>query len=110
MLRVDCAVKILADYQGRQIRVTDERLAHILERPEMASMEAAIQDALLHPEVVRRSRTDSAVYLYYRYYEKTTVGDKWPCVVVKYLENDAFIITAYLTDKLKQGEQVWPSL
>lgn len=76
----------------------------------MASMEAAIQEALSNPEVVRVSNTDGAVHLYYRYREGTTVGDKWLCVVVKYLDNDAFIITAYLTDKLKQGEQLWPNL
>jgi hypothetical protein len=49
-------VQILVDYQGRQIRLTDERLAHILEHPEMASMEAAIQAALSDPEVVRVSK------------------------------------------------------
>jgi hypothetical protein len=73
-------------------------------------MEASIAAALLHPEVVRKSRTDALVHLYYRYYTATIVGDKWLCVVVKYLEEDAFVITAYLTDKLKQGEQIWPSL
>jgi hypothetical protein len=46
------------DYQNRLVRLTPERLAHILERPEMANL---------------------------------------------------FIITAYFTDKLKQGEQLWPS-
>lgn len=97
-------MQILVDYQGRQIRLTDERLAHILEHPEMASMEAAIQAALSDPEVVRVSNTDSAVHLYYRYREGTIVGDKWLCVVVKYLDNDAFVITAYLTDKLKPIE------
>lgn len=56
------------------------------------------------------SNTDGAVYLYYRYRKGTMVGDKWLCVVVKYLDNDAFVITAYLTDKLKPGEQLWPSL
>lgn len=76
----------------------------------MASMEAAIQEALSNPEVVRVSNTDGAVHLYYRYREGAIVGDKWLCVVVKYLDNDAFIITAYLTDKPKQGEQLWPSL
>ena len=100
--------KILVDYQGRQIRLTDERKQHILGHPEMAKMEPAIETALANPEVVRRSNTDSTVHLYYRYHENTIVGEKWLCVVVKYLENDAFIITAYLTDKLKAGEQICP--
>jgi hypothetical protein len=100
--------QILTDYQGRQIRLTDERKQHILAHPEMLEMESAIAIALTHPEVVRRSNSDGTVHLYYRYHENTTVGDKWLCVVVKYLENDAFIITAYLTDSMKAGEQLCP--
>jgi hypothetical protein len=34
---------------------------------------------------------------------------KWLCVVVKYAENDAFVVTAYLTDKPKAGEDLWPT-
>jgi hypothetical protein len=36
------------------------------------------------------------------------VGDKWLCVVVKYAVNDAFVVTASLTDKLKKGKPLWP--
>jgi uncharacterized protein (DUF433 family) len=30
------------------------------------------------------------------------------CVVVEYAEDDAFVVTAYLTDKPKAGEDLWP--
>ena len=102
-------MKHLVDYQGRQIRITNERMRHILEHPEMANMEKAITTALLNPEIVRQSRTDTAVYLYYLYQQATLVGDKWLCVVVKYLPDDAFIVTAYFTDKPKKGETLWQS-
>jgi hypothetical protein len=36
------------------------------------------------------------------------VGGKWLCVVVKYLPDDAFVITAYLTETMKAGETLWP--
>ena len=36
------------------------------------------------------------------------VGGKWLCIVVKYEEHDAFVVTAYLTDKPKAGEELWP--
>jgi hypothetical protein len=101
-------LKTFVDYQGWQIRLTDERWQHITQHPEMADMESIIAEALSQPELVKRSRTDGTVQLYYRYRENTVVGNKWLCVVVKYLPADAFIITAYLTDKPKQGEQVWP--
>jgi hypothetical protein len=42
-------MKILKDYQGRNVRLTDERLQHILEPPEMANLEAALEGTLRHP-------------------------------------------------------------
>lgn len=103
-------MKILLDYQSRQIRLTEERLAHILQHPELCTMQLAIEETLQNPEQVRRSRTDTTVLLSYRYYTETIVGNKWLCVVVKYLKNDAFVLTAYLTDKIKQGEKIWHQL
>ena len=96
----------LIDFQDREIRLTDERRQHILEHPEMMEMDTEIERTLWKPEQVRRSRTDPTVVLYYRYYTETIVGNKWLCVVVKLLIDDAFVITAYLTDKLKQGESL----
>jgi hypothetical protein len=46
--------------------------------------------------------------VFYEFYAQTIVGGKWLCVVVKYGENDAFVVTAYLTDKPKAGEDLWP--
>jgi hypothetical protein len=101
---------ILTDYQNRQIRLTEERLQHILDHPEMVDMRFQLEIVLQNPEVVRQSRSDSKVYLYYRFYEQTIVGAKWLCVVIKDNSDDAFIITAYLTDKLKQGLELWRNL
>lgn len=90
-------------------RVTDERLAHILEHPEMANLEAGLIETLAHPTLVVQSRGDATAELSYRYYLGTRVGDKWLCVVVKYAADDAFVLTAYLTDRPKKGEQLWPT-
>lgn len=75
----------------------------------MRSMALEIERALRQPQVVRRSRTDPAVRMYYEFYAQTVVGGKWLCVVVKYAQTDAFVVTAYLTDKLKAGEDLWPT-
>jgi len=101
-------MKLLDDCFGHKVRLTDERLAHILEHAEMADMAADVERVLLSPQLVRRSRSDTAVRLFYEYYAQTVVGGKWLCVVVKYAENDAFVVTAYLTDKPKDGEDLWP--
>jgi ferredoxin-NADP reductase len=39
----------------------------------------------------------------------TRVGDKSLRVVVKVVAGNAFVLTAYLTDRIKQGMQLWPS-
>jgi len=101
-------MKTLQDCFGDQIRLTDERLAHILDHPEMKDMSEDIERALRQPQFVRRSRSDATVRLFYESYAQTIVGGKWLCVVVKYAENDAFVVTAYLTDKPKAGEDLWP--
>ncbi len=49
-------MKLLTDYQGCQIRLTNERLAHILNHPELTDMEYAISKTLKNPEQVRVSR------------------------------------------------------
>ena len=101
-------MKTLIDCFGRKVRLTDERLAHILEHVEMKGMAAEVERVVREPQLVRRSRFDTAVRLFYEFYAQTIVGGKWLCVVVKYRENDAFVVTAYLTDKPKAGEDLWP--
>jgi len=96
------------DCFGHEVRLTDERILHILARAEMRGMRDEIIRTLQDPAEVRASRSDAAVRLFYEFYSRTLVGDKWLCVVVKYFADDAFVITAYLTDKLKTGEILWP--
>ena len=57
-------MKQITDCFGHTVRLTDERLAHILEHPEMRNMAAEIKRVLLRPQVVRRSRTDPAVQMF----------------------------------------------
>jgi hypothetical protein len=74
----------------------------------MISMEWAVRETLEDPEEVRESRDDpNTVKLYYKRYIDTSVGDKFMCVVVKFLPNDAFILTAYLTRKMMPGARIW---
>ncbi len=73
----------------------------------MAELEGAIRDTLSHPERVVESLSDPQARLYYRFYLGTRVGDKWLCVVVKVIGEDAFVLTAYLTDRIKGGVEIW---
>lgn len=102
-------MKLLRDHQGRPVRLTDERRDHILEHPELSVLEHALEETLTDPQIVMESRSDPHVRLYYRRYLATPVGAKFMCVVVKTTDFDAFVITAYLTDRVKRGTQLWAS-
>lgn len=95
------------DYQNKSIRITDERMTHIMNHPEMAGMKREIIETLKAPERVIRSISDEEAYLYYRHYDTTPVGEKYLCVVVKTGSGGSFLLTAYLTDKMKKGEIIW---
>ncbi len=99
---------VFTDFEGRRVRLTDERWGHISEHPEMADMRVALEETLVAPEVVVQSAADDKARLYYRYFHRTIVGGKHMCVVAKVLVNDAFVVTAYLTDRVKKGEVLWP--
>jgi len=59
---------------------------------------------LTEPEQIRRSRSDATVFLFYR----QTGPSRWVCCVVKRLTATmGFLITAYPTDAIKEGELIW---
>ncbi len=96
------------DIRNRRIRLTDEREEHIeTNHPEMSVQIDKVQDTLLNPDIIVRSRTDPDVELFYRYYDITPVTEKYLCVVVKVLVDDLFIITVYFTDTIKTGEVLY---
>ena len=102
-------MKTLTDCFGNRVRLTAERLAHILEHPEMTGLATEIPRILREPRLVRRSRSDATVRLFYDFFAQTILGGKWLCVVVKYADDDAFVVTAYLTENPKAGEELWPT-
>lgn len=98
----------IIDYAARTVRLTNERLGHIHEHPEMVGQERRIREVLQNPDVVFTSHKDASVHIYYRHYARGPVGSKHLMVAVKILEDDAFVITAFFTDEVKGGEQIWP--
>jgi len=64
-----------------------------------------VQETREHPNEIRRSKSDRNVYLFYR----SERPGRWICAVVKKRNTDAFLVTTYLTDALKEGEKIWTS-
>ena len=70
----------------------------------MAGREKDVQRTLEHPDEIRQSRADPAVYLFY----SLANPGRWTCAVAKRLNGDGFLITTYPTDAIKVGIRLWP--
>jgi hypothetical protein len=77
-------VRRFVDERGNEVRLTDERLSHILRRhPEMAFQMHRFADTLAMPDAVRPSRSSPTVQLYYRLYPDLLDRNRYVCLVVK---------------------------
>lgn len=74
-----------------------------IKHPIMNGQETAVQATLTQPDQIRRSRSDSNVYLFYKLQREK----RWLCAVVRQLNGEGFLITTYPTDAIKEGEIVW---
>ena len=99
--------EIITDYQGRPIRLTEERWAHILDHPEMINQRERLIETLTQPDLVIATVKDDKVHVYHRLYETTPVTHKFMVVAVKMEMDDAFVLTAYFTSRVKKGRTVW---
>jgi hypothetical protein len=91
---------------GFRVRVTRQRweLITTAKHPVMAGRESLVRAALEAPNEVRQSRIDSQVLLFY----KAEATSRWTCAVAKRAATEAFLITAYPTDAIKEGVRIWP--
>ena len=90
---------------GVIIRTTKEYWQRIVttKHPSIGKYEARAKEALEDPDQVRRSTQDVRVHLYYK-----SIGKLSVCVVTDHVNNkQGYIITAYLTDRIKEGEQIY---
>src|SRR5215469_13603968 len=105
-----CPARNLSVYFGApSLRVASQILPAGVFCPKPPLRFAAIAQALQSPLEIRISRSDKTAQLFYEYHARTRVGGKWLCIVVKYPSADGFVVTAYLTDRVKEGETIWPT-
>ena len=90
---------------GFSVRTTAEYWEFIvtIKHPAMLNRLADVQNTLSDPDKIHLSKTDPQVYLFYR--EDGT--KRWVCAVARRLNENGFLITAYRTSAIKEGELVW---
>lgn len=91
---------------GFRVRVSPSywQLIVNVKHPVMKGRESDVQEALEDPDLIRQSRRDGTVYLFY----KLERAGRWVCAVAKRLNSEGFLITTYPTDAIKEGLQIWP--
>lgn len=100
-------VERLVAYDGRRIRFPDAQRSHIAYfHPEVLEDEAKIGLTVREPELVARGATaDTRVC--YRFFIDTPVSAKHLAVVLRLLDGEGFIVTAYFTDRVTRAKVVW---
>ena len=89
---------------NKMIRTTKTHwdLITLVKHPIIRDKELLVKRCLQDLDKIRLSKEDGFVYLYYNQWEKYYL-----CVVAKHLNGDGYIVTVYITNKIKEGEQVW---
>jgi hypothetical protein len=87
------------------VRTTTEYWQFIvtIKHPVMLNRLADVQNTLSNPDEIRLSKADSQVYLFYR----DDGSKRWVCAVARRLNGEGFLITAYRTSAIKEGELLW---
>jgi hypothetical protein len=75
----------------------------IVKHPDMAELCDLVQETLRDPDEIRRSSQDPNVLLFYRSHRE----HRWVVAVARKLNGDGFLVTAYQTDAIKEGESIW---
>lgn len=88
---------------GLSVSCTHEYWEYVtsVKHPVMKDKEDTVINIFRDPDEIRKSRIDPDVYLYYRKF------DRLFCAVAKHEGTKGFLITAYPTDKVKEGEVIW---
>ncbi|MBI4327293.1 MAG: hypothetical protein HY674_18825 [Chloroflexi bacterium] len=74
----------------------------VTKHPDLGECLELIKSALAVPDEIRRSSRDGGILLFYRATDK-----RWAVAVARRLNGDGFLITAYQTDAIKEGETIW---
>jgi len=90
---------------GFNIRTTKaywEKIS-LIKHPSLNGRLSDVGATLRESEEIRQSKKDETIFLIYR----LIAAKRWFCCVVKRLNGEGFLDTAYLTDSIKEGTMIW---
>ncbi len=91
----------ITDKTGRKIHLTTEQWSHIRKKhPEVENYEL-IEETLRKPDKITDYDIDETVLYYYKYYKHRSFHEKYLQVIVKYLNNHGYVLTAQFKPYIK---------
>ena len=97
---------VVIDFEGRTVRLTDERWAHITEEHcELAGLRLEVLETIANPFRILVGHKDELLA------SREISPGKYLVVVYREMQNDGFVVTAFLTKRIKSLDrrvQVWP--
>ena len=99
-------ISVVLSKNGVPIRLPDERWTHITEEhEELAGLQQEVLKTVAEPQRIVEGKDGELLAM------RELEDEKWLVVVYRELGDDGFVITAFLTRRLRSFEkrkQVWP--
>lgn len=89
------------DKTNRIICLTRERYKHILKHPDMQNKLEEIRECVQNPIQITTYKIEEDIKFYYKYEKQRTSKAKYLRTIVRYLNGEGFIITAFYVEKIK---------
>ena len=91
----------VTDKSGKRIHLSQERWTHIRKKhPEVENAEE-LEETIKEPDKITFPKLDEKAGFYYKYFKHRPSSYKYLLVLVKYLNGEGYIVTAYYEDKIK---------
>ncbi len=91
----------IKDKTRRIIYLTDERYKRIKKHPEMQNSIRVIEQTIKNPDKIAEYSLDPNIRYYYSCHKNRRSKAKYLRIIVKYLNGEGFIITAYFVVDIK---------
>ena len=92
----------IIDKTGRKIRLTKRQWEHINKKHHVvANHLEEIKETIENPDAVTESDKRDNIYLYYKYYKYFKSPYNYVLAIVKYLNGEGYVISAYFERNIK---------
>ena len=90
----------IKDKTGRNVYLTRERYKHIMKHPEMQNSIDVIEQTVKNPDKTIEYSIEPDIRFYYSHHKNRKSKARYLRVVIKYMNGEGFVITAYFVVKM----------